>query len=519
MIETLFDTTQDYLLLACFVSLVLSLGFHIRDKEFFALGFLLMAGAFMFSFAAVLDPFLNLWDERFHALVAKNLLEHPLMPTLYDDPVLSMEYDRWDRYHIWLHKQPLFLWQIALSFKLFGVSELSLRIPNIVMGTALILASYRSGRILFSRNVGLISGMLILTSAYLVQLAAGRQELEHNDFSFLVYISLSIWALIEYRSSGSKVWIVMIGVFAGLAILCKWLVGLLVYFGWGVFHILNDGFRVSRYRDLLTALAITLAIAVPWQILTFAWYPLEASIAYRFNWLHLTVPLDGHRGTIWYHFDQFNVIYGAVASFFVLPGFYLMLKRAGDKKKMVVAIIAMVVIVYVFFTVAATKMPSFTIVVLLPVCLALSMVINEVIWRLSRLISAPPAAGNYIFGILILAFALYRFDIGYLEEEHSLKHEKNEYSRMLLHNKQVFQSLDLPENAVLFNVRGRHYVDAMFYTEFPAYNFIPTGEQLLELKRKDRVPAVFSDENTPVPGYLEEDPSVLIINKSLQGYY
>ena len=70
----------------------------------------------MFLFSSLLDPFLNLWDERFHALVAKNLMNHPLMPTLYDDPVVSMAYDRWDRATIWLHKQPLFLMADCVEF-------------------------------------------------------------------------------------------------------------------------------------------------------------------------------------------------------------------------------------------------------------------------------------------------------------------------------------------------------------------------------------------------------------------
>jgi len=34
-------------------------------------------------FAAMLDPFLNTWDEQFHALVAKNMMANPFKPMLY----------------------------------------------------------------------------------------------------------------------------------------------------------------------------------------------------------------------------------------------------------------------------------------------------------------------------------------------------------------------------------------------------------------------------------------------------
>ncbi len=184
-----FTDTQIYLLLFAGLFLLLAFIMHVKEKNILSVVFLGLTAICIFSFSALLDPFLNLWDERFHALVAKNMMNHPLMPTLYDDPVVDMAYDRWDRYYIWLHKQPLFLWQIMLSFKIFGLSEFSLRIPNIVMGTALVIATYRSGKLIVDRNVGFISSLLTISTVYIMELAAGRQELEHNDFSFLVYLT------------------------------------------------------------------------------------------------------------------------------------------------------------------------------------------------------------------------------------------------------------------------------------------------------------------------------------------
>ena len=36
------------------------------------------------------DPVVHDWDERFHALVAKNMIENPLKPTLYKSPVFAI---------------------------------------------------------------------------------------------------------------------------------------------------------------------------------------------------------------------------------------------------------------------------------------------------------------------------------------------------------------------------------------------------------------------------------------------
>lgn len=83
---------------------------------------------------AGLAPFLHNWDERYHALVAKNLLADWTRPLLRAEPLLAYDYRQWCCNTVWLHKQPLFLWQIAASFWLLGVHELALRLPSAVLG-------------------------------------------------------------------------------------------------------------------------------------------------------------------------------------------------------------------------------------------------------------------------------------------------------------------------------------------------------------------------------------------------
>lgn len=507
-----FNNTQNILLLIGSFSFILSLLSHIRNRECLSVIFLSLTAVCIFSFAALLDPFLNLWDERFHALASKNLMNHPLMPTLYDDPVVDMAYDRWDRYHIWLHKQPLFLWQIALSFKFFGVSEFSLRLPNIILGTVLVIVTYRSGKLLVNKNVAYISSILVISTVYILELIAGRQELEHNDFTFLAYISLSIWAFIEYHYSYKKYWIYLIGLFSGFAILCKWLVGLLVYFGWGIMRILQKKIKISENKDFIISLVITLLIASPWQILTFIWYPEEAASAYRFNAIHFNTPLEGHGGDFWYHLNMFNTIYGKIASFIIIPGFIVLYKKNKDKI-ILNSLLSMVIVVYLFFSLAATKMPSFTIVVSMIIFIAFASLFYHIIELINGFFTQNTIK-SLIFGVFLISIVIFNFDIYFLKE----KHTDNSYSSNLSHNKQIFQSLELPSNTVLFNVKGRHYIEAMFYTGLPAYNFIPSFEQYQDVKNKGRIAAIFKKNNVKIPDYLINDSTVIIINEEIRGY-
>src|SRR2546422_780157 len=140
------NSPEAYALALGCVTLISSITAHLFQKEKLSLALLISAAFFIFLYAINLYPFINLWDERFHALVAKNMMAHPLKPTLYEETIVSMVYDdNWSRYHVWLHKQPLFMWQMALSFKIFGVNEFAARFPSVLLCCLAVYGSYRTG--------------------------------------------------------------------------------------------------------------------------------------------------------------------------------------------------------------------------------------------------------------------------------------------------------------------------------------------------------------------------------------
>src|SRR5688572_1561849 len=116
-----------------------SVAFFIRNKISWSIALLVLGSFFLRLEMASLDPFLHNWDERFHALVSKNMMEDPFRPMLYKHPALPYDYTSWCCNHIWIHKQPLFLWQMAGSMKIFGVNEVALRLPSVIMGALMVL--------------------------------------------------------------------------------------------------------------------------------------------------------------------------------------------------------------------------------------------------------------------------------------------------------------------------------------------------------------------------------------------
>ena len=119
--------------------------------------FLMMSAALVLYFFVAADFFLHHWDERYHALVAKNMMKHPFKPTLYEYPILPYDYTNWTVNHIWLHKQPLALWTIAASFWIFGVNEIALRLPSIILCVIGIYLVFSIGKYFFNQKMSVAS--------------------------------------------------------------------------------------------------------------------------------------------------------------------------------------------------------------------------------------------------------------------------------------------------------------------------------------------------------------------------
>jgi len=512
--KTYFETHSLSLLICGLTCVFISILFLSYNKERNSVFFLILSSIFFFSFAATLDPFLNLWDERFHALVAKNFMNHPFIPTLYDNPVVLMDYDRWDRYHIWFHKQPLFLWQIALSYKLFGVSVTSLRIPNIIMGVFLTYITYRSGKLLISFRVGILAGILLCTSNYLLELVSGFHGLDHNDFSFLFYVSLSIWAYLEYTNSKKRKWIFLIGFFSGLAILCKWLVGLLVYFGWGVTKFKTEKLNLMKYSDLILSLIVTILVASPWQIYEFIAFPVEAFKEYAFYAEHFKKALEGHSGAWYYHFELIHEIYSILGAIILIPALITLHSKLKQPNQYWF-IISNILIVYIFFSLAQTKMPSFTVVVFMLLILGIASFYISLFDHVLKKVKTIKIFSFIVFTSIVVILNL---NIEMIQENHTTWKKKYPDRDMLVHNMNVFKGLNLPENTAIFNVKGRHYIECMFYTDLPSYNFIPTKIQYNDLKEKKFKIAIFNGQKLDLPDYLAKDKDVILLNDEILGY-
>jgi len=304
------------------------------------------------------DFFLHTWDERYHALVAKNLLNHPFTPTLYDNPILPYDYKIWVGNHIWVHKQPLPLWTMAASMWLFGANEIALRLPSIILTTIGIWLTFFIGSYFFNKKIGYLAAFFFSINGLIIELTAGRVATDHIDIFFLFFVELAVVFSILFAQRKKSVFNLLAGVSIGAAILSKWLPALIVVPIWLLIIIDSEKFKIkkiiSHFIILLTTCCL---IFLPWQIYIFSAFPLEANWEASFNFKHITEVLDEQTGPFYYFIGKIRINYGELIYMPLIWFLWKSLNNLKDKKRLAISI--WVLVPLLFFSITKTKMQAY----------------------------------------------------------------------------------------------------------------------------------------------------------------
>lgn len=505
------------LLIAALILLSSILTFHL-DKKRIPLILLFLGSLALGLFIANLDPFLIIWDEQYHALVAKHLVENPLKPTLYPIPLLDYDYKNWAGNYIWLHKQPLFLWQMALSLKLFGFNELAVRLPSVLLHAIASILIYRIGKISYSEKVGYYGALFFACAYYPLELVAGKYATDHNDLSFLFYITASFWAWFEYQHSGKKYWIIFIGLFSGCAILVKWLVGLLVFAVWGITIVLNEKKEASKWASispLIISFFITLLVFIPWQLYIINVFPQESLYEYQFNTRHFFETLENHEGDMWFHLKAIHNIYGSgyAVPYIYLLGLIIWIKNANSRIYQV-AIFSPIIIIYFFYSMAATKMVSFCIIVSPFLFLFFGALIDVIIIKCTEKIEHNLVKRS-IAVVSIVITCCFLIDFPKIQKHHTDWNPNDNCNReaelKLMANIKNLPGLLGNDKYVVFLATDRinSNIPLMFYTDYVAYDFIPNQKQIERIKTQSWKIAILDSGN--LPDFIRRDENIIKI--------
>jgi 4-amino-4-deoxy-L-arabinose transferase-like glycosyltransferase len=161
-------------------------------------------------------------------------------------------------------KPPLFYWMNAASMALLGESEFAVRFPAALCGLLTVLLVYYTGRRMFGRRVGMLSALILGTSAgYFV---CARLCIIDMPLALFMTAALSFWIIASIaRGARRTILLHLFWASLGLATLAKGPIGFLLPCA-----VIAAYALIARKRRLLaemrwsTGLPLFLLISAPW---------------------------------------------------------------------------------------------------------------------------------------------------------------------------------------------------------------------------------------------------------------
>ena len=169
----------------------------------------------------------------------------------------------------YLEKAPLMYWSVALSYKIFGVSEFSSRLPIALATLGLMFASMLLGEFAFGERAAFYSSLCIGTCAgiYLFTRVLWPDVMLTVFITMAFYCFLRAFENLKSESPQKSRFVYGIYFFGALAVLTKGLVGaafpaiIILAF----LLIAGEAHLLFKFK-LLTGTLLFLAVAAPWHI-------------------------------------------------------------------------------------------------------------------------------------------------------------------------------------------------------------------------------------------------------------
>jgi 4-amino-4-deoxy-L-arabinose transferase-like glycosyltransferase len=184
-----------------------------------------------------------------YAAVAKSVVQHGEWGTLYlaGQPFFD--------------KPPLVVWLAALSFKLFGISTWSARLPAVALAIGSCFLLWRLGAVLFEERVGLAAAAIFASTSGVVRV--GSTLLLDSSLAFGSLAGL-LAAAHAFERRGAGLW--QAGAWFGVALLGKGALALGAPAVLAAWWLAVPRIERPPLRAILGALGAFLAVVLPWHL-------------------------------------------------------------------------------------------------------------------------------------------------------------------------------------------------------------------------------------------------------------
>lgn len=260
-------------------------------------------------------------------------------------------------------KPPMYFWMQSTAMKVFGVNEFAARFPNAVCGIFTLIAVFLCGSRIYDRKFGLLWALAFGGSLFPnMYFKSGIIDPWFNLFTFLSLYNFILyhWKKNQYDKPGidkSKLYYVVVsGVFMGLAVLTKGQVALMVFMlTLGVYFIYNRFRFYFNGWDALLFLVVALLVTATWYgyetIKRGPWFINEFL---KYQWRLFTTHDADQAGFFGYHYIVLLV--GCFpASLLAIPSFFKARYSGRYDKDFKMWMIMLFWVVTVLFTIVQSR--------------------------------------------------------------------------------------------------------------------------------------------------------------------
>jgi 4-amino-4-deoxy-L-arabinose transferase-like glycosyltransferase len=170
----------------------------------------------------------------------------------------------------YFEKPPLKYWLIAVSYKVFGISDVAARLPMALFTVLLCWLTARIAAWAFDRKTGLLAGLVMSTSLGLFLFT----RVLISDVALTFTIALAIWSFLralDEQETKPQLWALVYGASVGTGLLFKGLIAALFPLAAGFLYLLFSGRLLRRNTWVrlipVRSALVALAIALPWHVL------------------------------------------------------------------------------------------------------------------------------------------------------------------------------------------------------------------------------------------------------------
>lgn len=446
---------------------------HTRGRCTWALGLITLGALVLRSFAIQLDPYLGFWDEAYHAAVARHMVQAPLTPMLYSVGAMPLS-GQWTETTLWLHKPPLFLWQMAVSIGLIGPEPWAVRLPSALWTTALVPVTYSMARLITGNTtIAFMAAALTACAFFYQEIVSGALNTDHNDAIFISLVACSWWAWLEHQRSPTRRWFILVGLFSAAAVLTKWYLGFSVFLPWALVLLADRRARPS-IRPFLFALILPLCAAASWIGYCTIRFPEASDMQWSLLAPQFTAALEGHPGPWSYHLDIIHELLPPLSTFILAAALLFLVLRSTLEHRIFLA--SLILGIHLLFGLASTKMPSYT-MPLLPLYL---IAMAHLVYRLALAIGA--GTRPWLQGLVISIVAVLMLAPGRSHHRHTVAEPmlaeqapRRQQLAMLKAQDKLATLLHDPGTQVVFNMPAPHSIQFMFRMGYNTMEGIPSA--------------------------------------------